>query len=160
MSQVTVIQATYGASAGAIEVTQRVQTLIDGGATSITANNNNLCPGQDPAKGSPKYFTMIYRVGQTTHTVACRENDEVGISVGGKQVVVDAVYGATGGTVDVKALVQALIDSGTTQFVPDQVPGIGDPAYGSVKSFGLVYIGSDGQRHVVTCSENDTVKLA
>jgi len=72
--------------------------------------------------------------------------------------VIQAVFGATGGALDATAVIQQLVDSGTTTVTPSTQLFGTDPAPGIVKSFAVVY--QVGQtRYTAACAEGDTITL-
>ncbi len=168
LAPITIIQAVYGAVQGTADVRSKVQDLVDRGDINFKADNATLVP-KDPAKGHDKHFAMTYKVGSSTYSYACKENDMVHVKnyeSRGEYTVVGAAYGAfdknnpTAGSFDVTGRVQALLDAGQTEFKPTNQL-FGDPSKGPRKNFGMTYFRNGTSTHKVIASDEDqTVVVA
>ena len=156
MSNVSIVEAVWGTLTGSSNVTAVVQALVDGGATSFTASNATL--GKDPSPGLPKHFAMSYRVGVGKYTAAATEGQTVKVVTTPPRFVVDAVYGALGGSTDVTSIVQMLLNTGATQFTVGNAL-LGDPAFGNPKHFGMTYVDATGTLQTIACGEGDVVTV-
>jgi hypothetical protein len=165
LAPITIIQAVYGAVQGSADVRSKVQDLVDRGDINFKADNATL--GPDPAKGHDKHFAMTYKVGSSTYSYACKENDMVHVKnyeSRGEYTVVGASYGAfdknnpTGGSYDVTGRVQSMLDAGQTEFKPNN-DLFGDP-YKGQKNFGMTYFrNGTSTRKVIASNENQTVEV-
>jgi hypothetical protein len=157
MSAVQVIEAVYGASGGSLDATATVQSLVEGGTTSITPSNTLF--GTDPSPQVVKNFTVIYRVGQTRYTAACGEGETVTLATTPGIVVLGAVFGASAGAEEVSAAVQALVNAGTIAIAATDA-NFGDPAPGSPKHFAVTWVSAAGTVQRASCAEGETVTLS
>jgi len=76
---IKVVGAVYGALEGSMDATEVVQSLIDKGYLTFTADNSML--GKDPASGYGKHFGLVYsNDANQIKTVACAEGQTVNIT--------------------------------------------------------------------------------
>ena len=185
----TVKFAVYGALPGgdgnhaqAIDVTQKLQNLINNNGGIVTCNNSNFT---DPSPGNLKHFgAKIIRSGRET-VFACEENQTIDFNHAGDfnccassnpgsskslLTVKFAVYGALPGgnrsaaqATDVSALLQANLDQkspivvcGNDAFAVDASPGNRKHFAAVVNRFGL-----DGTRRdfAFACAEGQTINF-
>ncbi|MTH94655.1 hypothetical protein [Roseibium sp. RKSG952] len=66
--------AVYGAVQGSVDVTNKVQSIIDSGQCKFKADSEVF---GDPAPGYRKHFVALYRSGDYKKAVACKEHQEV-----------------------------------------------------------------------------------
>jgi hypothetical protein len=174
MSEITVIQAVYGAVQGVRDVTARVQALVNQKQTIFVANNATLVPppDKDPAQGHDKHFAMNYTVGSSSFAFACEENETVNLRTTEPQetfTVIGASYGTINknapqaGARDVTAIVQELLDSRSgseVKFKPTNEL-FGDPYKGPRKNFGMTYVlkSNPGEKRVIASDENQEVTV-
>lgn len=72
--------------------------------------------------------------------------------------VIEAVYGSSGGSIDVTAAVQAQVDGGATTISASNAAFGTDPSPGIVKNFTVLYrVGQS--RYTAACGENESVTL-
>lgn len=157
MSQVRVIQAVFGATAGALDATAVIQRLVDSGTTTFTVMRQMF--GPDPAPGDVKSFAVTYQVGQTRYTAACAERDTITLKTTPALVILNAVYGAPQGSLDVTAVVQALVNAGTTTITANNAT-FTDPAYGYGKQFAVTWLDTTGAQQVAACAETQSITIS
>ena len=122
------VSAVYGAVYGGKDVTDKVISLVSSGTTTIQASNSIF---GDPWYGTVKSLSITF--GTLTTTVACREHESVNLPDG--VVILGAAYGSA----DVTAAVRNLYNNGNTRVFSADNSVYGDPWYGTVKSFSIVY---------------------
>ena len=121
------VSAVYGAVYGGKDVTDKVISLVRSGTTTIQASNSIF---GDPWYGTVKSLSITFG---TTTTVACREHESVTLPNG--VVILGAAYGSA----DVTATVRNLYNNGNKRVFLAENSFYGDPWYGTVKSFSIVY---------------------
>ena len=121
------MSAVYGAVYGGKDVTGTVSSLVRSGTTTIQASNSIF---GDPWPGTVKSLSITFG---TTTTVACREGESV--TLPNYVVILGAAYGSA----DVTAAVRNLYNYANTRVFLADNSVYGDPWYGTVKSFSIVY---------------------
>ena len=95
-----IVQATYGGGGRVLDVTGRLQSLIQGDRLSIRASNDAM--GGDPARGADKKLTVIYEWQGARYQAEVNEDNSLALPRSGDQVLSSATpsspYNLGGGT--------------------------------------------------------------
>lgn len=73
-TKIKIIVASYGTTKKAINVTQKIQAIVDQGEDYLVVNEATL---GDPVPGEEKHFGMVYRIGEREESVACKEGERI-----------------------------------------------------------------------------------
>lgn len=156
---VRVLQATYGLNA-AVDVTEPVSAWVLAGEPALTVDNA-LDGGDDPAPNVIKNVTIEYDAGGREASVTIAEGQPLalpGAPIGDRDIVIrKAVYGLSGGTVDVTAQLEADAVAGKREVpVTNDLAPAGDPAPNIVKKLKVVYT-VDGRKRSRTIREGEAL---
>lgn len=162
--RIEVIKATYGVPGDAAhtrDVRVQVQQLLDSGLTCFAVRT--IAESGDPAYGTVKTLAVDYEVqGQRGH-VAGTDPEMVYFQRQPMSVhVVKARYGLLDDparTRDVRAKLQALLDSGHAEFRVAAMADGDDPAFGIVKTLEVEFV-LDGKPYQWSGHDPDLVELA
>jgi hypothetical protein len=173
---ITVLAAVYGTTTNGNDVTSICQGLVTPGNDDIPVNNTTL--GPDPDVGVVKSFGILYSSPGLNNgnpiALACQENTTLDLvptpptattspqqplAPAGSIRVIKAVYGTSSNGNDVTAICQAMVNQGNTTIpVNNAVLGL-DPDFGTVKSFGILYVLGSGNPIALACQENTNLTL-
>jgi len=173
MSDLQILQATYGVPGKQIDVTEKIKSLV---AANQTIEVSNDLAGSDPALGETKTLTVAYVENGQQKTETAEEGETLvytpptgpssSIAAGSTSnslqamdvQVLQAMYGFESEQMDVTDKVQSLVQSGQNVRVGNHLFGK-DPAPGKVKSLSVVF-SSGGTRQRSDIREGDQLSLA
>src|SRR6266571_5911398 len=74
---IEILQATYGAGSQQIDVTAKVQSLVQSGQMNVRVGNHLF--GTDPAFGKVKTLSVLFSSGSTQHRTDVREGERLSL---------------------------------------------------------------------------------
>jgi hypothetical protein len=151
------VRAQWGAGNQYWDVTQRVQSMIQGNQLNFKVNNTNL--GGDPAPTQKKALrlTCAGRRGETNN-YHYREGDYVNMQVTSGLRVLSASWGSGSQTWNVTTRVNGMVSGGRLSFKVNNTNLGGDPAQGRSKQLTMTWIYS-GRQARRAWREGDYVNL-
>ena len=146
LSRITINRAVYGVpgdEALQIDVTKEVAQKVSEGMTNIQVEQITKAVG-DPKFKTPKTLTVDYSVGNRNFTVFAGDFGTVFLGNCIPNIkIISAKYGPQGDearTLDVKDLLQSILDSGENRFsVTQMAHRLRDPAFMVVKTLDVKY---------------------
>jgi hypothetical protein len=156
------VRAQWGAGHRRWDVTQRVQSMIQGGQLNFKVNNTNL--GGDPAPEQKKTLSLTCQDWRGhPNTNPYREGDYVNMRVVGNDYyrglrVLNATWGAGYRTWNVTDRLIGMVSGGRLSFKVNTTNLGGDPAEGQRKHLTMSWV-SAGRRRNHVWREGDYVNL-
>jgi hypothetical protein len=172
-SGLQILRGVYGAGDGSVDVTDRLNSQIQGGQLNMQVTNDTM--GGDPAPGQNKTLTVRYTYNGSPAQVVVNEGDYLNLRGsnnyrndsrndsgnnynGGGLQITRARYGAGDGSVDVTDRLNSQIQGGQLNMqVTNDTMG-GDPAPGQNKTLTVRYT-SNGSPAQVVVNEGDYLNL-
>ena len=163
--QGTIINATYGAGNRQINVTRRVQSMVQQNGWLNFQNTPQALGVSDPAVGRRRTLniTVLQWNGQTRN-YQFQDFAQVNLQLGGgnpTNSVVSARYGYGNARVDVTSRVQSMVQpNGALNFrVSNETLGVRDPAPGRRKDLRIRTTQRNGRTHDYTFQEKSQVAI-
>jgi hypothetical protein len=157
-----IIRADYGSGNNWVDVTERVQSLVQGDSLNFTVDGNTL--GAAQRQGRNRALRLQLRDSEgTSRQVTYRDGQQVNLQVYNAYQNSDlqinrAVYGSGGRSVDVTSRLNSQIQGGQLNLeVSNQTMGR-DPAPNQPKTLTVQYT-SNGRSNQVVVNEGDTLRL-
>jgi DnaJ-like protein C11, C-terminal len=141
-----VMRAQYGADFRYFDVTERLNSLIQGDQLVLPINNDTM--GGDPAPDRRKRLSVVYLFDGQVYRATVDEHASLDLPNGGTPIADDAsgaleilhaTYGAEGRRVDITERLRSFVDGNRLQFVVSNDSLGGDPAYGLHKQLRVIY---------------------
>lgn len=160
-----IMRAQYGADFRYVDVTDRLNALIQGDQLRLRINNDSM--GGDPARDRHKELTVVYIFNGQQFRARVREGDALNLPGAGDRAgdfsneplrILQATYGAGDQRVDVTARVNALMNGERLQFQVSNRSLGGDPAIGQHKRLRVVYLWQ-GIRYETSAPEGATLAI-
>lgn len=141
-----VMRAQYGADFRYFDVTERLNSLIQGDQLVLPINNDTM--GGDPAPDRRKRLSVVYLFDGQPYRATVDEHASLELPNGGAPIAEDAsgaleilhaTYGAEGRRVDITERLRSFVNGNRLQFVVSNDSLGGDPAYGLHKQLRVIY---------------------
>ena len=142
-----VMRAQYGADYRFLDVTERLNSTIQGDCLMLRITNETM--GGDPAPERPKTLTVFYAFNGQPARMIVSEKDTLSLPGNGGQAwdwqargeleILRAVYGVAGGGMDVTARLSAQVSGDRLNLLVNDDTMGGDPAHGQVKRLKVIY---------------------
>ena len=156
-----ILRAQYGAGYRYVDVTQRLNSQIQGDELNLRVTNDTM--GGDPAYDQHKQLTVFYIYKGQEYRVVANENGNLDLpgsgsgygdgSSGGLQIL-QATYGAGERRRDVTDRLSAQVSGDQLQIQVSNSTLGGDPAEGQLKRLKVIYVWQ-GLRYQTTAGEGD-----
>jgi hypothetical protein len=163
-----------GTNAQAIDVTRKLQNLINNNGGIVACNDSSL---GDPSPGNLKHFGALVQRSDGLRFFACDENQTIDfnreentfggrphVDPKGRLAVKFAVWGALDGgdrakssCADVSQILQAAINSNAMVVLNNDTFHV-DPAPGNLKHFAAV-VNREGRDFAFACAEGQTINF-
>lgn len=160
-----ILRAQYGADFRFFDVTDRLNSLIQGDQLSLRVTNEAM--GGDPAPEVHKQLSLTFLFNGQISRTAVDEKDYLNLPSsgnyggnvpGGALEILKATYGAGERRADVTNVVRANVRGGQLELpVSNRTMG-GDPAEGEQKRLKVIYL-LQGLRYQTTAIEGDTLVI-
>jgi hypothetical protein len=159
-----ILQAVYGAAGRQMNVTNRIQSMVNNGSVNVAVNNGTM--GGDPAPGIAKQLFVSYSYRGQQQSTSVAENDNLtipggyvpGPGNGNGLRFLQASYGAAGRQMNVVGRLQSMAGNGTISVRVNNDSMGGDPAQGTPKQLYVVY-NYRGQQRSATVPENGVLQI-
>ncbi|HLW81947.1 MAG TPA: DUF3395 domain-containing protein [Candidatus Acidoferrales bacterium] len=160
-----VMRAQYGADFRYFDVTERLNSLIQGDQLVLRINNETM--GGDPAPDRRKRLSVVYLFDGQPYRATVDEHGSLELPNGGAPIADDAsgaleilhaTYGAEGRRVDITERLRSFVDGNRLQFVVSNDSLGGDPAYGLHKQLRVIYRWQ-GIRYEAAAAEGATLVI-
>ena len=160
-----IMRAQYGADFRYVDVTDRLNALIQGDQLRLRVNNNSM--GGDPATDRRKRLTVVYIFDGQEFRTRVNEKDVLNLPGDGNRRddfaaeplrILHATYGFGNQRVDVTARVGALVNGNQLQFQVSNASLGGDPAVGQHKWLKVIYLWH-GIRYETSAPEHGTLAI-
>ncbi|HVB36755.1 MAG TPA: DUF3395 domain-containing protein [Candidatus Acidoferrales bacterium] len=141
------MRALYGADFRYLDVTDRLNALIQGDQLPLRVNNDSM--GGDPATDRHKKLTVVYIFNGQQFRTRVNEGDALSLPGDGDRAadfpaeplrILRATHGFGDQRVDVTARVGAMVNDDRLQFHVSKASLGGDPAMGQHKRLKVVYL--------------------
>jgi len=160
-----VMRAQYGADFRYFDVTDRLNSLIQGDQLEMRIDNGSM--GGDPAPDRPKRLTVVYLFDGAAYRAIVDEHGALELPHSGTPIaendsanleILHATYGAEGRRADVTSIVRAAANGNQLQFAVSNGALGGDPAPGLHKNLRVIYRWN-GMRYEAVAAEGTTLAL-
>ena len=160
-----IMRAQYGADFRYVDVTDRLNALIQGDQLRLRVNNDSM--GGDPATDRHKQLTVVYIFNGQEFRTRVNEKDVLSLpGVNDRAAdfsaeplrILRATYGFGDQRVDVTARVGAMVNGDQLQFQVSNASLGGDPAIGQHKRLRVVYLWH-GIRYETSAPEHGTLAI-
>ncbi|HVA18077.1 MAG TPA: DUF3395 domain-containing protein [Candidatus Dormibacteraeota bacterium] len=160
-----IMRAQYGADFRYVDVTDRLNALIQGDQLRLRVNNDSM--GGDPATDRHKELTVVYIFNGQQFRTRVNEKDVLNIPGANDRAadfsaeplrILRATYGFGDQRVDVTARVGAMVNGDHLQFQVSNASLGGDPAIGQHKRLRVVYLWH-GIRYETSAPEHGTLAI-
>jgi hypothetical protein len=160
-AKLRILEAVYGPSESAADVTATVKSLVAGGAREIRAGNE--LAEDDPAPGVVKRLRVQFLLNGGTQSAETREGQALELPAGAE--VIKALYGdlrpgtaSRAQSVDLTQKLAALVKHDELEVQVDNQLAGGDPAYLVPKELRVEYSLDDARKSTII-EENDVLAL-
>jgi len=160
-----VMRAQYGADFRYFDVTDRLNSLIQGDQLEMRIDNGSM--GGDPAPDRPKRLSVVYLFDGAPYHAIVNEHGALELPNGGTAIaendsanleILHATYGAEGRRADVTSMIRAAANGNRLQFGVSNGALGGDPAPGLHKNLRVIYRWN-GMRYEAVAAEGTTLAL-